>query len=35
MAECTQDMFLDRVRAALADRGEPVALPDSLESPGS
>jgi len=31
MAECTQEMFLDRIRAALIDRGEPVALPDTLE----
>lgn len=31
MAECTQEMFLGRVRTALIDRGEPVALPDSLE----
>lgn len=30
MAESTQDAFLSRVRQALADRGEPVELPDDL-----
>ncbi len=31
MAECTQEAFLDRVRHALGDRGEPIPLPDPRE----
>jgi len=31
MAECTQEMFLSQVRAALGDRGTPVQLPETQD----